>query len=201
MTRLRHTIQIGAIAALSLAAGLYAASFIPDPDAVRTAPFVQAVKPGDAATFRLGTIKVISVEASQKIHAPRRIHRSGGNTAVSQFEIFLVPTIELTATHEPAGLGNMTITDRKGRIFGGPPPAGDNGCGPGQPGLPVRCQLVFEMPKDGLEGAILNVPAGGGGDEVLHIDLGINAEKAKQLASHSIAIRVYDAEHSWGRQR
>ena len=67
------------------------------------------------------------------------------------------------------------------------------------PGLPVRCQLIFEMDKEALEGARLNIPASTArGDDMAQIDLGIDAAKAATLSRNTQSIRIVTSAPSWG---
>lgn len=200
MSGMRYAINIGLISVIALAVGLFAASFIPQPKTVRAAPFVQKLAVDDWAHMRKGTVRIIAVEASKKVHGPRRVGQNGANTGVSQHGLFLIVTIDFQSKQEPSAVSDATITDRKGRVFGGTQAVGDTACGTGQPKLTIRCQLVFEMPKGSLEGAMLTVPAGRGADDVAQWDLGIDAEKAKQLESHPVAVRVYDPDQVWGKK-
>lgn len=84
---------------------------------------------------------------------------------------------------------------KDGRTFGGSQPVTNN-CGPANPGLPVTCQLPFEVPTDALEGLVLAIPAetdSWAGDQVTEIDLGISADEAAAFATTDAQVALQQA--------
>ena len=192
-------VKSGLIGALALAAGAYVAAHIPDPAEIRGAMFVHPARIGEPVALRTGLVKLVQIDASNRIFVPKETAFTGANVGISQHGIFLVVTLDIEGRDAPAAFADLSIEDRKGRTFGGAQAIGTNACGNAPPGLPVRCQLIFEMDKEALEGARLNIPASTArGDDMAQIDLGIDAAKAATLARNTQSIRIVTSAPSWG---
>ena len=177
----------GTLALLALSAGVFISKRLPDPASVRKAPFMREVSRNASVNLRTGQVAVLDLEAS-----PTLLGRQV--TAVSKEGTFLVIHLEFRAMNRPGMLSNLTLQATDGRTFGGLPPTGTDGCGPAQPGIPVRCQVVFEVDRAALTGLKLRVPSdqfsSGDGDLVALIDLNIDQAEAQKLNEQKAPLTV-----------
>lgn len=188
------------IGIIILAGGAYLSSKIPSPKDIREDPFVRVAKAGEPVALRAGTVKLLRTDVSDRVFVPRQTASTGANVTVSQHGAFVVATVEVSGRDGPESFSNVTLVDRRGRTFGGPQPIGDNACGYASPGLPMRCQLVFEIDKSALAGMKLRIPSSTtGGDDVAEIDLAIDDAKAKQLLTNVQSIKVSAPELAWSK--
>ena len=90
-------------------------------------------------------------------------------------------------------LANLILVATDGRTYSGNPVL-TTGCGPGQPGIELACQVAFEVTPEALPGAVLKVPAVKSliSDDVAIIDLGLTAEPTPvdRLEVHDASERV-----------
>ncbi|MEZ5086283.1 MAG: hypothetical protein R2722_08550 [Tessaracoccus sp.] len=174
----------GLLTAVLVVAALFVGSFVtdrlPKPDSVLgETPFLHEAIIGEQVALRTADVTVTEVRSAKQVVLHGQVSESAG--------VWLVADIVWEPRHEPSLLGGTlpVVVSTDGRTFGGTQ-AVINNCGPTQPGLPVTCQLPFEMPVDALEGARLRIPAATtvrGSDDVADIDLAIDAEMAQQLAA------------------
>ena len=182
-----NALLTGVLVLLILTAGAAVRKRLPDPDGLSAGPFFQALTRDQAAQLRVGTVQVLDLNTSPTVlSAPER--------AVSRNGTFLVLDVQFTARRRPGMLSSLTVEALDGRTFGGRPPVGSDGCGTSQPGIPVRCQVVFEVDRAALEGLKLRVPSDmyslGSGDDVALIDLQIDAIQAEDLARRTAELTV-----------
>lgn len=175
----------GALVIAGLAVGSVVSSRLPDPAQAWQAPFPESGAVGDRVGLRTAWVTVESVAASTTVRSPT-------NEVAATPGTFLVLDLEYEARLEAWSLSEQEIRTPDGRRFGGSQVVRP-GCS-GQPGIPVACQVVFELPADALEGAHFWAPpdgkAGGDGDTTLDIDLGIDAARAGELAASTTPIRT-----------
>lgn len=168
------------LATLSL--GTLIKNELPQPDHIRQRPYLRQAAIQTPIYLRTGSVEVLSVDASSRI-------TDQWASAISQNGTFLVVTLKFTANNQPESVANLSIEAADGRSFGGNPPLGTNLCGISQPGIPLRCQVIFEIDKAALPGAKLRIPAtimtDGAGDDVALVDLGLDQKKATALARRS----------------
>lgn len=159
---------------------------LPQPSAMLEAPFVHAGTVGETITLRTADVTVRGVTGSPLV-------RSFSETAQTP-GVFLVAEIEWAPRGQASLLSGAApeVVAADGRVFGGSQ-AVSNSCGPAQPGLPVRCQLAFEVTADAAAGARLLIPAGpatGTADDVADVDLGITPEQAARFAASGTVIEL-----------
>lgn len=183
----RSHLVTGGLVLLALSAGVFINKRLPEPASVREAPFIREVSRNASVNLRTGQVTVLGVEASPTL-AGQQV------TAVSKDGTFLVLDLEFRARNRPGSLSRLTLEARDGRTFGGLPPTGTDGCGPAQPGIPVRCQVVFEVDRVALDGLKLRVPSdqfsSGRGDLVALIDLNIDPALAQNLNARKAPLTV-----------
>lgn len=180
----------GILTAMLVVAALFVGSALterlPQPSAVLEAPFVREGAVGDTITLRTADVTVRGVDGSQIVRGIADTAQTSG--------VFLVVEIEWAPRGQASLLAGSApeVVAADGRVFGGSQ-AVVNNCGPAQPGLPVRCQLPFEVAADAAAGARLLVPAGSttdAADDIADIDLGITPERAAELAASTTVIRL-----------
>lgn len=180
MTFTREGLLTALLVIAALFFGSYITTLIPTPDQVTSdQPFFHEVAVGETAQMRTGSVTVTGVETASQVELFAQIAGTSG--------VWLVVDVEF----EPIGQstliagGNAVLRAVDGRTLGGTQAVTTN-CGPTPPGMMVTCQLAFELPSDALEGAHLWIPAGASvntSDDVADVDLGIDAERAAELAA------------------
>ena len=161
---------------------------LPDPNEFRDAPYPVAGVLGEPVRLRTGEITLTGVRSARTVEI-------FGNVAATT-GVWLVVDVTYEPLHEPGLMAGSQarVEALDGRQFGGLQPVTNN-CGPANPGLPVACQLPFEVDDAALEGLVLAIPAlaeNWGADHVTAIDLGITAERAEELRAsedHVVLLR------------
>lgn len=160
--------------------------YLPSPDSFRDDPFPVAGALGETVHLRTGDITLTTLQPAKEIELNGQVAATSG--------VWVVVDVIYEPRDQPGvvtgGQGRMRSTD--GRIFGGAQAIIAN-CGPANPGLPVTCQLPFEVPADALEGLILAMPAEAehwAADHVTEIDLGLTTDKARDFAATDARITL-----------
>lgn len=189
-TSMRLT-RTGMLTGILVVAALFLGSFIvdrlPKSDSLLSeTPFLRAGTLGEPVSLRTAEVTVAKVQTAKRIELYRQVSESA--------EVFLVVDVVWEPVRESSTLtgSSPVVVASDGRVFGGTQVLINN-CGPAQTGLPVTCQLPFEISADALEGARLRVPASGSvnsGDDVADIDLGIDAELAVRLSETNAQIKL-----------
>lgn len=182
----RTTLVTGVTVLAALAVGSAITARLPQPEAVREAPFVVVGRVGQALTLRTGTVSVEGVDASTKV-------TDGSSHAVSAHGVFVVLTLTWQPSSKPLPTAEGTVVASDGRRYtGGSPVTGS--CSTTQPTLRIRCQQVFELPGDALVGARLELPADPSGrtegDQVAQVDLGIDDSQAAALRARTDELTI-----------
>jgi hypothetical protein len=134
------------MAALAVAIGAGVKWLGPDP-ASALRPFANAGAPGKELDVRTFTITVQSARTASSLQA--------GGAAQPTQGVWVIVRVRLTANHEPTPVGYAAVRDRAGRTY----LASDrvqqpliDGSRPFQPGIPIEGDVIFEVPKDALDG-------------------------------------------------
>lgn len=165
---------------VALFTGSFIAEHIPSADELlRDKPFLRAGVVGRPVSLRTADVTITAVHAAKQVTLHGQVAESAG--------VWLVVDVVWAPRREQGELAGSrpVVETADGRRFGGLQ-AVLNTCGPAQPGLPVKCQLPFEVAIDALEGAHLLVPAGTSvetADDVADIDLGIDIAAAEDMAA------------------
>lgn len=126
--------------ASALAVGGAFTAHMPDTDAQQR-PFVRTGTGSDSVDARLFDAQVIGVRGGTKIAGGGLAHDTGG--------VWVLVTVRVTAKHETTSVGYAALVDGDGRTFRATErvmlPLGGRLL---QPGLPVRMELAFEVPKN-----------------------------------------------------
>ena len=173
----------GLLTAALVVAALFIGSFVterlPQPaQLLGETPFLHDGVVGAPVRLRTADVTVAQVQAAKRVELYGQVAESSG--------LWLVFDVVWAAGGEASRLAGTSpvVVAADGRRFGGAQAVLAT-CGPAQPGLPVSCQLPFEVPADALEGARLLIPAEGNtrtNDDVADIDLGIDAATAARFA-------------------
>jgi hypothetical protein len=164
----------------ALAAGTALTSMLPSSADVSDAPFVTTGSVGQEVRLRTGTMTVLGIDASTTI-------KNDLDTAVSEHGTFLIVKLRWIPSPKPEPLTGLSIRTLSGGSYHDASPI-TSGCAPAQTGIPIRCQVVFEMPSATLAGAVLVATSqgrGAEGDLQAEIDLGIDAASAAQLGAQT----------------
>lgn len=186
----RNGLITSVLVVAALFVGSYISSILPVPDRILSErPFLHEAEIGDTVRLRTADASVTAVQTSKEVELLGQIAGTSG--------IWIVFDITWNPQRVPSVLPNRAVAVRAadGRTFG-ETQAVTNNCGPTQPGLPVVCQIAIEITEDALEGARLLIPAGGSiraSDDVADFDLGIDADRAAQLAQPSDRITLKES--------
>lgn len=165
----RSKILKAAFVVVAIIAGKELVSHLPD-DSASMRPFEVTGEVGEAVSLRTGTVWVNEVQLSPTLLTPTQGYRTPGLWAVAT--VTLVPEAEresLTFTAIRSADGERTWSGRS-RSTGS--------CLAVPPGVPITCDVAFEVPGEALPGADLLVSTESDQryDTVAVIDLGITAE-------------------------
>lgn len=179
----------GLLTAIIVVAALFLGSrivqLIPSADAQFGRPFEHHAAVGEAVEVRTGTVEVTGLSSAREIESNRQVAVTTAG--------WLVVDLEWVTTAQPTNLllAEIELRAADGRTFGGATPM-PTFCGPGQPHIKLACQAAFEVPADALEGATLRIPAATRTrlDDVVIVDLGIDAARAAELAEPADRIKL-----------
>ncbi|MDO5677167.1 MAG: hypothetical protein Q4G35_06625 [Propionibacteriaceae bacterium] len=182
----------GLLTLLIVVAALFVGSrvvqLIPSSDEQFGRPFEHHAAVGEATEIRTGTVKVTGFDSAVEIE--------GHGAVAASTALFLVVDFEWLAKDQPHlfSVTEIVLQAADGRRFGGPAPV-VAACLPGQPHIKLACQAPFEVPADALEGATLRMPAATHTerDDVVIVDLGIDAARAAELAKPKDRIKMTGA--------
>jgi hypothetical protein len=135
----RRRLGTAALVSLAIGAGGVAHAYKPDPD-VQQRPFIRTGHKGDRVDARTLDAQLLDVRGGAIISSGVPHDTSG---------VWVVVKVRLTAHGEPTQLGQVAIRDGDDRIFRASARIDNN---PPlrqlQPGIPVDCEVAFEVPKD-----------------------------------------------------
>ncbi|WP_187995046.1 hypothetical protein [Schaalia sp. JY-X159] len=158
----------GVIVVAGLAVGSAIDRALPSAQDVLSEPFVTTIEVGQKAELRTADITVDSWTTSDSVTSYGTVYDTVGT--------WVVLDLHVTAKNRPHTLAGMELVSEGGRTYGGPADI-PNGCDPAQPGVPITCQVAFEVPSEDVPGLELHIPAGGvsgsPGDDLAIVDLGI----------------------------
>lgn len=181
----RDGLLTAVIVVLALFLGSQVVQLIPSAEEQFGRPFEHHATVGEAVSVRTGTLKVTGVQTGQEIEL---YHQVASTTA-----LWLVVDFEWLAKDRPApyAVTEIRLLTPDGRTYGGVPPVAA-ACIPGQPHITLHCQAPIEVPADALEGAVLRLPAALNSelDDVVFVDLGIDAARAAELAAPAGRIQL-----------
>lgn len=159
----------------ALGVGTAISTHLPKADDVIHAPFIVQGVVGKPVKLRTGELVVLGVDGSTVVTSPL-------DRAISKNGVFVVIRLRWTPSLKPQGLDVVEVMSASGRLYGDEQ-AVQSRCNPAQTGIPLTCQLVFEMPPSEVPGATLLVPSElsgvTGGDLEAHIALGATDESVK----------------------
>lgn len=135
----RRRLGTAALVVLAIGVGGAAKAYEPDP-AVQQRPFIRTGHKGDVVSARTFDAQLLGVRGGAVVGSRGGPHDTSG--------VWIVVKVRLTAHGEPMQLGQVSIRDGEGRIFRASGRVDNN---PPlrqlQPGIPVDCEIAFEVPK------------------------------------------------------
>lgn len=172
MPKVNSTLLVtGVIVVAGLAVGSAIDRTLPSAQDVLGEPFVTTVEVGQKAELRTADITVDSWTTANSV--------TSYGTAYDTVGTWVVLDLHVAAKNRPHTLSGMELVSEGGRTYGGPADV-SNGCDPAQPGVPITCQVAFEVPSEDVPGLELHIPAGGvsgsPGDDLVIVDLGITPD-------------------------
>lgn len=181
----RDGLLTAVIVVLALFLGSQVVQLIPSPEEQFGRPFEHHATVGEAVEVRTGTLSVNGVQTSREVE----IHGQVAATTA----LWLVVDFEWLAKDRPSpyAASEVRLLTPDGRTYGGVGPV-PVACIPGQPHITLGCQALIELPADALEGAALRLPAALNSelDDVVIVDLGIDAARAAELAQPAERIQL-----------
>jgi hypothetical protein len=144
-------------------------------------PFIHTGQMGHAVDGLSFTATGESVRGAKRVSDDGDVYTTDG--------VFVLVTVTVAAGTEPVSLAHAALVDRAGRIF---EPTSrftqDIDLYTVQPGIPVRGEYTFELPRVALDGGLIlqlskDPVFGGSNQTVVEIDLGVDpAAAARWLA-------------------
>lgn len=178
-------LSAAAIAIAAFAAGSSINSLLPDREVILNEPFSVHGAIDEAVSIRTGTVSVHDVGAA------RSVTRFGSTAYTSS--IFLTFTVTYVPNGIEAAVAPIEVEGGNGQVFGGIQAYGGVlSCGGSQAGLAISCPLAVEISPEALPGAHVKIHnfSSISGDDFAKIDLHIDAETAKQLATSTTTFEI-----------
>ena len=136
----RRRLGTAALVVVAVAVGGVANAYMPGP-AIQQRPFIRTGHAGDRVDARTIDVQLLGVRGGAIVRSGGATHDTSG--------VWVVVKVRVTAHIEPVQLGQVMLRDGQGRLFRASGRLGDN---PPlrqlQPGMPVDCEIGFEIPKD-----------------------------------------------------
>lgn len=181
----RRRLGTAALVALAVGAGGVAHAYAPDPD-VQQRPFIRTGHKGDRVDASTFDAQLLGVRGGAIISSRGVPHDTSG--------VWIVVKVRLTSRGEPEQLGQVSIRDGDDRIFRASARIDDN---PPlrqlQPGIPVDCEIAFEVPKDvplpiaaRLTTALIDLRMEG----IAQLELDVTAAQLQQWAADKTPLKL-----------
>lgn len=163
-----------------------------DPEEAAFAPFVREGHLGETVRLEYADVRVTGIRAGHYL--------DGAGDVVAAAGVFLVVDATLVAREGHVQFGELSFLDRKGRRFPAQDRASACSATTGAPtGARWHIMLCFDVPTDPelLVGSKLRVARGSTTigalrrDDLAEIDLGIDLERAQELAASRLAFKGY----------
>lgn len=157
---------------------------MPSAEEIIERPFIRNASVNEPVNIRSAIVEVTSVQTAGQIVSYGIPYDTSG--------IWVVLDIEIEAEREPLVLTGMQLQSADGLIYGGTGDATAS-CETAQPGIPLTCQVAFEVSPDSLVDLKLQIPASGvenaPGDAMALVNLGITEQQtAADQSQDSISI-------------
>ena len=136
----RRRLGTAALVALAVTVGGAANAYMPSPS-VQQRPFIRTGHEGDRVDARTIDVQLLGVRGAAIVRSGGAPHDTTG--------VWVIVKLRVTAHIEPVQLGQAMLRDGDGRLFRSSGRINDN---PPlrqlQPGMPVDCEIAFEIPKN-----------------------------------------------------
>jgi hypothetical protein len=183
--RWRRSLGTAALVLLAVGAGGLAHAYKPDPT-VQQRPFIHTGHKGDRVDARTFDAQLLGVRGGAIVTSRGAPHDTSG--------VWIVVKVRLTSHGEPVQLGQVSIRDGDDRLFRASARIDNN---PPlrqlQPGIPVDCEIVFEVPKNvplpiaaRLTSALIDIRMEG----MAQLELDVTAAQLKQWAEDKAPLTV-----------
>jgi hypothetical protein len=135
-----HRLGTLALVALAVTVGGVANAYMPTPT-IQLRPFIRTGHEGDIVNARTIDVELLGVRGGAIVRSHGEPHDTTG--------VWIIVKVRVTAHGEPSQLGQAWLHAGDGRLFRASGRIDDN---PTlrllEPGMPVDCELVFEIPKN-----------------------------------------------------
>jgi hypothetical protein len=181
----RRRLGTAALVVLAVGVGGTANAYKPDPD-VQQRPFIRSGGRGDRVDARTFDVRLLGVRGGAVLTSRGAPHDTSG--------VWIVVKVRVTAHGEPVQLGQVSPRDGDGRTFRASgridnnPPLRQL-----QPGLPVDCEIAFEVPKNvplplaaRLSSALFDLRM----DGLAELELDLTAAQMRQWADDKAPLTV-----------
>jgi len=158
---------------VALVVGKELATSLPDQSA-SLRPFEVDGEAGEAVELRTGTVEVLDVALATTVFTPTEGYRTPG--------LWVVVGARLTPADEKKTFTYTAVRSAEGdRVWEGRTRTA-LGCPATPPGVPVTCDLTFEVPPEALAGAdlLVSTETDQRHDSLAVIDLGLTAEQVEE---------------------
>jgi hypothetical protein len=175
--RWRRRLGTTALVLLAIGVGGVAHAYEPDP-VEQQGPFIRSGHKGDRVDARTFDAQLLGVRGAAIVNSRGIQHDTSG--------VWIIVKVRLTSHGEPVQLGQVSIRDGDGRLFRASARIDNN---PPlrqlQPGIPVDCEIVFEVPKNvplplaaRLSTSLIDIRM----DGMAQLELDLTAAQVKQWA-------------------
>ncbi|MCK0112595.1 hypothetical protein MWU75_10630 [Ornithinimicrobium sp. F0845] len=171
---------------LALVAGKELATALPDQD-VSLRPFEVAGELGTPVELRTGTVEVREVQLNQTVITPTAGYRTPG--------LWVAVSTRLTPAQEKETFAYAAVRSEDGRRVWEGRTRSSLSCPTPPPGVPVTCDLLFEVPPEALVGAdlLVSTEADQRHDSLAVIDLAITAEQVERAQAQDEPVETREA--------
>lgn len=165
----RSKLLKAAFVVVAIIAGKELVSHLPE-DSASMRPFEVTGEVREDVSLRTGTVRVTQVQLSPTLLTPSQGYRTPG--------LWVVATVTLVPASERESLTFTAIRSADGERTWSGRSRSSGSCLAAPPGVPITCDVAFEVPGDALPGADLLVATETDQryDTMAVIDLGITAE-------------------------
>ncbi len=183
---MRRWAALAAVVIVAMAVGRLITDVVPV-NQLASDPFVRTGVVGRPVALRYADVEVTGVRAGPHLYGSQPVAAAGQ---------FLLVDLRMVARSESTSLFGLSLIDPAGRRYA---PMGRGATCPtnttAPTGVPWFAVFCFDVPKNRLEGMVLEVAKGEYGadgfaqkrDDLARIDLGIGAVKAKEMAASKVA--------------
>lgn len=184
-----HRLGTAVLVAGAVAVGGAVNAYAPGPE-LRERPFINSGHKGDRVVGRTFDAELLGVRGGAIVTSRSQPHDTGG--------VWVIIKVRLTAHEKPQQINYGAIRDGDDRIFRSSGRIDNN---PPyrimQPGIPIECEIVFEVPKDVPLPIAARLSASFSDlrmDSVAQLELDVTRQQLQQWAADQAPITVERAQ-------